>query len=146
MPPLRERQEDVPLLVEHFLNKHRYTAGSPPARISEDAMQALLEHQWPGNVRELEHAVQRAVVMSQGGVITREHLQVDPSGEVGVINLDQKLQQGQDLAQIMAGIESYLVGHALERSRGNRHQAAKLLGLDLAALERKLAEHGLASD
>jgi two-component system, NtrC family, response regulator AtoC len=64
MPPLRERMEDIPLLVEHFLNKHRYTAGSPPARISEDAMQALLEHQWPGNVRELEHAVQRAVVMS----------------------------------------------------------------------------------
>jgi len=145
MPPLRERLEDIPLLVEHFLNKHRYTAGSPPARISEDAMQALLEHQWPGNVRELEHAVQRAVVMSQGSVITRENLQVDPAG-VGVINLDQKLQQGQDLAQIMAGIESYLVSHALERSRGNRHQAAKLLGLDVGAFERKLAEHGLAGE
>jgi two-component system, NtrC family, response regulator AtoC len=145
MPPLRERMEDIPLLVEHFLNKHRYTAGSPPARISEDAMQALLEHQWPGNVRELEHAVQRAVVMSQGSVITRENLQVDPAG-VGVINLDQKLQQGQDLAQIMAGIESYLVAHSLERGRGNRHQAAKLLGLDLAAFERKLAEHGLAGE
>ena len=146
MPPLRERKDDIPLLVEHFLNKYRYTSGSPPARISEDAMQVLLEHQWPGNVRELEHAIQRAVVMSQGAVITREHLQVDPAREVGVINLDQKLQQGQDLGQIMAGIESYLVGHALERSRGNRHQAAKLLGVDVATFERKLAEHGLASE
>ncbi|HZR99473.1 MAG TPA: sigma-54 dependent transcriptional regulator [Chloroflexota bacterium] len=146
MPPLRERKDDIPLLVEHFLNKYRYTPGSPPARISEDAMQILLEHQWPGNVRELEHAIQRAVVMSQGGVITREHLQVDPAREVGVINLDQKLQQGQDLTQIMTGIEAYLVGHALERSRGNRHQAAKLLGVDLATFERKLAEHGLAGE
>jgi two-component system response regulator AtoC len=146
MPPLRERKDDIPLLTEHFLNKYRYTPGSPPARISEDAMEALFEHAWPGNVRELEHAIQRSVVMSQGSVITRDHLQVDPAREVGVINLDQKLQQGQDLAQIMAGIESYLVGHSLERSRGNRHQAAKLLGLDLAAFERKLAEHGLGTD
>jgi two-component system response regulator AtoC len=144
MPPLREREDDVPLLVEHFLNKYRYTPGSPPARISEDAMAVLLEHQWPGNVRELEHAIQRAVVMSQGSVIMRDHLQVDPAHEVGVINLDQKLQQGQDLAQIMARIESYLVSHSLERSRGNHHQAAKLLGLDVKTFEQKLAEHGLA--
>jgi len=146
MPPLRERQEDVPLLVEHFLNKHRYTAGSPPARISEGAMDLLLEHQWPGNVRELEHAVQRAVVLSQGAVITRDHLQVDPTGEFGVINLDQKLQQGQNLAQIMAGIEAYLVSRALQRNKGSRHQAAESLGLDLPTLERKLSEHGLGSE
>jgi DNA-binding NtrC family response regulator len=107
-------------------------------------MAVLLEHQWPGNVRELEHAIQRAVVMSQGSVIMRDHLQVDPAHEVGVINLDQKLQQGQDLAQIMARIESYLVSHSLERSRGNHHQAAKLLGLDVKTFEQKLAEHGLA--
>jgi two-component system response regulator AtoC len=144
MPPLRERLEDIPLLVEHFLNKYRYTPGSPPARISDGAVQLLLQHQWPGNVRELEHSIQRSVVMSQGGVITGEYLQVDPTREVGVINLDQKLQQGQDLAQIIAGVEAYVLGHAMERSRGNRHHAAKLLGVDLAAFERKLAEHGLA--
>jgi two-component system, NtrC family, response regulator AtoC len=143
MPPLRDRKDDIPLLVEHFLNKYRYTPGSPPARISEGAMDVLLEHSWPGNVRELEHAIQRAVVMSQGSVITSEHLNVDPARELGVINLDQKLQQGQNLAQVMSGIEAYLVSRALERNRGNRHQAAQLLGLDLAAFERKLEEFGL---
>jgi len=142
-PPLRERKEDIPLLTEHFLNKYRYTPGSPPARISEAAIQILLEHDWPGNVRELEHAIQRAVVMSQGGVITREHLSVDPTKELGVINLDQKLQQGQGLAQIMSGIEAYLLTRSLERNKGNRHQTARLLGLDLPALERKLEEYGL---
>jgi two-component system response regulator AtoC len=144
MPPLRERKEDIPLLTEHFLNKYRYHAGAPPARISEDAMQNLLQHDWPGNVRELEHAIQRAVVMSQGGVITREHLQVDPTRELGVINLDQKLQQGQDLGQILTSIEAYLVNSALDRNKGNRHQAARLLGVDLPTFERKLLEYGLA--
>jgi two-component system response regulator AtoC len=144
MPPLRERKADIPLLVEHFLDKYRYTPSAPPARISEDAMALLLEHDWPGNVRELEHAVQRAVVLSQGGVITREHLNLDPAKELGTINLDQKLLEGQSLAQIMASIEAYLLSRALDRQRGNRHQAAHLLGLDLATFERKLAEYGLA--
>jgi two-component system response regulator AtoC len=144
MPPLRDRKDDIPLLVEHFLNKYRYTPGSPPARISDGAMEVLLEHTWPGNVRELEHAIQRAVVMSQGAVITREHLHLDPAKELGVINLDQKLQQGQDLGQVLTGIEGYLLSRALERNRGNRHLAAKLLGLDLETFDRKLGEHGLA--
>jgi len=143
MPPLRERKEDIPLLVEHFINKYRYTPSAPPARISEGAMEVLLEHDWPGNVRELEHSIQRAVVLAQGSVITREHLQLDPAKTLGVINLDQKLLQGQNLGQIMSGIEAYLVGRALERNKGNRHETARLLGLDLPAFERKLAEYGL---
>ncbi len=144
MPPLRERKEDIPLLVEHFLNKYRYTAGAPPARISEGAVELLMEHDWPGNVRELEHSIQRAVVLAQGKVITKEHLMLDPAKELGVINLDQKLQQGETLTQIMSGIEAYLVSRALERNKGNRHETARLLGLDLSGLERKLEEYGLA--
>jgi DNA-binding NtrC family response regulator len=71
-------------------------------------------------------------------------LQLDPAKTLGIINLDQKLQQGQNLSQIITGIESYLIGRALERNKGNRHEAARLLGLDLPALERKLGEYGLA--
>src|SRR4029078_13624757 len=74
LPPLRRRKEDIPLLVEHFLDKHRYSATSQPARISEEAMQKLIDQDWPGNVRELENAVQRAVVLSKGGIITSSHL------------------------------------------------------------------------
>ena len=81
--------------------------------------------------------------LEKGAVITREHLNVDPAKDLGVINLDQKLQQGQDLAEVMSSIEAYLVSRALERNRGNRHQAAKLLGLDLATFERKLEDYGL---
>src|SRR5881398_174497 len=74
MPPLRERKEDIPALVEHFLAKHRYSASAQPATISEEALRRLNEYDWPGNVRELENVVERAVVLSRGQVITSREL------------------------------------------------------------------------
>src|SRR3712207_5289898 len=74
MPPLRERKEDIPLLVEHFLTKYRYAAGAIPTTITEDALNRLIDYDWPGNVRELENAIERAVVLSRGNPITVAHL------------------------------------------------------------------------
>ena len=74
MPPLRERKEDIPLLVEHFLAKFRHLPNSIPTAITEDALQKLIGYDWPGNVRELENAIERAVVLSRGNPITLEHL------------------------------------------------------------------------
>jgi two-component system response regulator AtoC len=142
-PPLRERKEDVPLLVEHFLHKHRFTQGSPPARISEEALARLQQHDWPGNVRELEHTIQRAVVLSRGGVITSEHLLLDADREVAIIDLNQKLTSNATLADVLAEVEGRMIQRALLRTDGNRHAAAKVLGIDIATLEKKLAEHGL---
>jgi two-component system response regulator AtoC len=74
MPPLRERKDDIPLLVEHFLVKFRHAPGAIPTSISEDALQRLMEYDWPGNVRELENAIERAVVLSRGNPITVDQL------------------------------------------------------------------------
>jgi DNA-binding NtrC family response regulator len=74
MPPLRERKDDIPLLVEHFLAKFRHAANAIPTSITEDALQRLVDYDWPGNVRELENAIERAVVLSRGNPITVEHL------------------------------------------------------------------------
>jgi two-component system, NtrC family, response regulator AtoC len=74
MPPLRDRKDDIPLLVEHFLTKYRYAAGAIPTTVTEDALNRLMEHDWPGNVRELENAIERAVVLSRGNPITAAHL------------------------------------------------------------------------
>src|SRR6266540_3342628 len=74
MPPLRDRKEDIPALVEHFLAKHRYSATAQPAAISEEALRRLMEYEWPGNVRELENVIERAVVLSRGQIITSREL------------------------------------------------------------------------
>src|SRR5919108_2206939 len=81
MPPLRERKEDVPALVEHFLAKHRYSATAQPAAISEEALKRLMEYDWPGNVRELENVIQRAVVLSRGQIITSRELPFGDDGD-----------------------------------------------------------------
>ena len=94
MPPLRDRKEDIPLLVEHFLVKYRHAPGAIPTTISEEAIQKLVAYDWPGNVRELENAIERAVVLSRGNPITSEHL---PFGS-GSEKLDQVRPAGAPIA------------------------------------------------
>ncbi len=142
-PPLREHKEDIPLLVEHFLQKHRFTQASPPARISEEAIQVLLQHDWPGNVRELEHTVQRAVVLARGGIITTDHLLLNADQEVAIIDINQKLTMGATLEDVVNEVELRMLQRAIQRADGNRHAAAKALGMDIATLDKKLANHGL---
>ena len=143
VPPLRERKDDVPLLVEHFLQKHRFSDSSAPARMSEEALQRLVQYDWPGNVRELEHTVERAVVLARGGVITADHLAMEVDREIAIIDLNQRLTDGTTLAELLAATEMRYIQRALLRSDSNHHAAAKLLGIDVATLEKKLAEHGL---
>jgi len=77
MPPLRERKEDIPALVEHFLSKYRWSQDAIPTAITEEALERLVAYDWPGNVRELENAVERAVVLSRGQPITVDQLPFD---------------------------------------------------------------------
>jgi two-component system response regulator AtoC len=145
MPALRDRKEDVPLLVEHFLTKFRYQPGSPPARISEEAMEALLKYDWPGNVRQLEHTVERAVIVARGGIVTSQHLTLDAASELAIIDINQKLQANQSLPDVLAEAERLMLERALERTGGNHFHAAKLLGIDIAHLEKRLDDHGLTN-
>ncbi len=141
MPPLRDRKEDVPLLVEHFLHKHRFSISSPPSRITEEALKVLEKHDWPGNVRELENTIERAVVMAQGGIITSQHLYLTPSKLKRFVDLDQKLQGDQSFKEIMTDIERQLLQQALSHSDGNRSATAKMLSMDPSELETKLRQH-----
>ncbi|MBI2953303.1 MAG: sigma-54-dependent Fis family transcriptional regulator [Chloroflexi bacterium] len=143
MPPLRERKEDIPLLIEHFLNKHRFSATSPPAKISEDALEVLSRHDWPGNVRELENTVERAVVLSQGGVITRQHLLLSPMTEKKFVDIEEKVQKQVPMKDIIAEVEKQLILEALEQSQGNRSQAAKVLGIYRRLLYAKMKEYDI---
>lgn len=145
MPPLRERKEDVPVLVEHFLDKHRYNPTAQPARISEEAMQVLIRHDWPGNVRELENSVQRAVVMSQGSVITSEHILISNVADRQVVDIGRLIREGTPLAEILGQTEKMALTEALQAAEGDRSQASRMLGLDRPVFYEKLKEYGLSA-
>lgn len=138
LPPLRDRLDDIPLLVEHFLDKHRHHAGSGPSRISQDAMRLLMEHDWPGNVRQLENVIERATVLSQGGVIAEEHIDLSGADNRRFIDIGQRMRKGETLAELLEDVERRAITEALTQSDGDRAAAATLLGIELDDLRERL--------
>ena len=171
MPPLRDRKEDIPLLVEHFLVKYRYEPSAIPTTVTEEALKRLVDYDWPGNVRELENAIERAVVLSRGAPITAEHLPFTkaPKGGRTLEQRREKLHadeaeledrrdsleqdeaaaangKGDDGASFkdrVASLEKQLIKEALDRAGGNRTKAAEELGIYRRLLYAKIKEYGL---
>ena len=143
LPPLRERRDDVPLLVDHFLHKHRYTAGSDPARISQGALQQLMDYDWPGNVRELENVMERAVILAQGTVITERHIDFTGASMRQVINVPQSLREGKSLDDLIQTVERQAIAEALTQSDGNQVAAAAMLGIGEPDLTKRMKRFGL---
>jgi two-component system, NtrC family, response regulator AtoC len=146
MPALRERKEDIPALVEHFLAKHRYSASAQPASISEEALKRLMEYDWPGNVRELENVVERAVVLSRGQIITSRELpfgdhEADHDGEGG--ESDEVSAEKSFFKKSVSQFEKDLIMKALRDAAGNRSKAAEMLGIYRRLLYAKIKEYGL---
>jgi two-component system, NtrC family, response regulator AtoC len=131
LPPLRERREDVPLLVEHFLNKFRSSPQAKPARMTQAALDRLLEHTWPGNIRELQNVIERAVILASGGVITDEDIDFSGSSLRSTIDITQRLRDGASLAELLGSVEREAITEALRISRGDADAAAGMLGVDV---------------
>jgi len=147
MPPLRERQDDIPLLVEHFLDKHRITAGGKVARISEEGMAMLTRYTWPGNVRDLENTIERAVVLARGDVITPQHLTFVPTGGAAPhIDVAQRIAAGMSLAKMIEELERAAIEEALRLSGNNHERAAERLGMDYATLVAKMQAYDFPFD
>jgi transcriptional regulator with GAF, ATPase, and Fis domain len=138
---LRERPDDILPLAEAFVEELGRTMGRPAAGISRDASEALLEYPWPGNVRELRNAIERAILLCDGGLITREHLPLEKTPATA--NLGQATASlppgGVDLEEMERGF----VQRALGQTRGNKARAARLLGLTRAQLYSRLEKYGL---
>ena len=140
VPPLRERRSDIPVLVQHFLEKHNQQRSGQPCRIADDAMVHLWEYDWPGNVRALENLIERMVILNDDGVIRVESL---PPNIRSFIS-DKKIprptltEEGIDLNQAVEEFEYRLIDEALRRTKGNKQAAARLLGLKRTTLVAKL--------
>ena len=143
LPALRDRLDDVPLLVEHFLSKHRASAGSGPSRISQDAMRTLMEYDWPGNVRQLENAIERAAVLSQGGVITEDHIDLSGADSRRFVDVAQQIRKGTTLRDLLGDVERQALSEALTQTDGDRVAAASLLGLDIPEFQSRFSAFNL---
>jgi transcriptional regulator with PAS, ATPase and Fis domain len=136
MPPLRERREDIPLLVDHFVRKHAQRAGKSIERIEDGVVDLLLQYDWPGNVRELENTIERAVVLSTGPVITPRVLRTLATAPASASALP-----GLVLRQNLEWTERETVRRALDQSGGVKKDAAELMGISQRALSYYLAKH-----
>ena len=167
LPTLRERREDIPLLVDYFLKTIASAEGRKPKSILEDAQERLMQHDWPGNVRELENVIRRTIVMAKGEAIRADDLPTDirsvgrdPAGtsqalgqaepplaaaiDLGTISakLFHWAKERPDIA-VLPAVERELIAHALRETNGNQVRAAKLLGITRATLRKRIEKFNI---
>ncbi len=145
MPPLRDRHhpdpnlDDLRNLTLRFLEKHRYNNAPTPSRISEEALEKLIHHDFPGNVRELENLIERAVIMSQGDMITPDHIVFSHSpvmgSAAGAVDIETAVRRGQSLPDLVSSVERRAIQFALRESGKDKGLTARMLGISDAVLE-----------
>ncbi|MBI3047913.1 MAG: sigma-54-dependent Fis family transcriptional regulator [Acidobacteria bacterium] len=136
IPPLRDRREDIPVLVEYFVEKHRQRTGKRIDRVDDDVLQALQRYDWPGNVRELENAIERAVVLATGPVITAASISL-----LGATSAPAPGLPSLRLHQNLEWVERETIRRALEQAAGVKKDAAELMGISQRALSYYLAKY-----
>ncbi len=137
LPPLRERREDIPLLVEAFLHKCGQARGKGVKAVGESALAMLIDYDWPGNVRELENVIERAVTLSRGDKILPDDLPAPIQGSRGDRRI---LDDAAEKTLPLHEVEKEYIRKILEKTGGNKYRAAHLLGIDRKTLYRKLDE------
>jgi two-component system NtrC family response regulator len=138
IPPLRERREDIPALVEHFIQKHAQRVGRRFERLEESVMAGLRQYDWPGNVRELENTIERAVVLSAGPIIGARAVSV-----LGAASPQATTLPSLKLRQNIEWVERETIRRALESAAGIKKDAAELMGISQRALSYYLAKYRL---
>ncbi len=148
IPSLRERKEDIPLLISFFLKKYVSADNSNMVQFSQDAFDLLMSYNWPGNVRELENVIERLVILKGGSTIVPADLPTkifkgNPLSNRTYKTLFDLPEEGVQLKQVLSDIEDSLIIQALDRTKGNKNKASKLLGLNRTTLIEKIKKKGL---
>lgn len=136
LPQLRERRDDIPLLVEHFIEKFNKKLNTEISAVSGDVLRIFMSHAWPGNVRQLEHTLESACVFCRQGIITLDHLPPEFR-----IMFDGKVSENLDE---YSDSEHRLILHALEHTDWNKAKAARMLGIGRRTLYRKIVQYNLS--
>ena len=138
IPPLRERPFDIPLLVEHFLNKITDKSGRPPLNVTPETLAILTAYKWPGNARELENAIERAVALAESGNLIPEDLPDRVRNQAGATTL---IARARERRLTLDELEREYIVEILRMSGKNKSRAAEILGVDRRTLHRKLDEY-----
>jgi DNA-binding NtrC family response regulator len=139
VPPLRKRKDDIPYLAQYFLDKFARESGRQMEGLTDDALRMLESHYWPGNVRELENVIERAVVLARSPRLTPADIRLDDIHKKPVTADDSFLPPGMTLDEY----EKWLIQEALRRAKGNKSQAARLLGITRNAFRYRLSQTGI---
>jgi len=144
LPPLRQRKEDIPALVQHFVDKYARENGKEVEGVTPDVLQSLMDYDWPGNVRELENVIERGVVLTTTQLISPdlipEHVKSSPSFHLPQVSVPP---EGINLREIIASFERRLIESTLEATGGVQKDAARLLGLKPTTLNEMIKRHAI---
>jgi len=137
LPPLRDRREDIPLLVEHFVRAFNAVQDKRVDGVSPDVMAVLVAHDYPGNVRELQNAIEHAFVLVREGRIELDHLPAE------IVPVARRAGGERRMREVVTAVEAQAIREALERSGGNRLAAARALGMHKSTFFRKVKLLGI---
>jgi two-component system response regulator PilR (NtrC family) len=144
LPPLRERKEDIPLLINHFISKYAQMFGKEIRDISSYAMELLTNYAFPGNIRELENIIERSVAMESSNIILPESLTLHTEVSSGVPRFDIEItDKGIDLNAELGKIEKIMIEKALQKTKGSKVKAAELLNVTFDSLRYRIEKLGI---
>jgi transcriptional regulator with PAS, ATPase and Fis domain len=143
LPPLRERKEDIPALIEHFLKKYNRENNKKVGSLSKEARDLLIQYDYPGNVRELENIIERAVVLCRGEILTTQDLPLNLR-DVKMEAFLERAKRGRSLPDALEEIERQEIVKALEKFSGVQTKAAEELGISERVLRYKMKKHKIA--
>lgn len=147
MPPLRQRKEDIPALVEYFVSRLSSRMGLEPVMVTDEAMQVMLSYHWQGNVRELEHVIERALVLCNNGAIDVEHLPEDVSQPSPYPEYEKIMESSaESLSSPPVDDEVERIIIALRQAGGNKAKAARILGVDRSTIYRKMQTYDIDAE
>lgn len=141
VPTLHERTDDIPLLVKHFIEKHRDDEGKNNVELSPEVWKALYSYSWPGNVRELENVIERAVIMNSGDMITLEDFPEELTGAQTEFDVDRFIPSSVYLADALERIEEKMIRRALAQCNNIQAHAAKNLGITKSLIQHKMKKY-----
>ncbi|MFC1535325.1 sigma 54-interacting transcriptional regulator, partial [Thermodesulfobacteriota bacterium] len=144
VPSLRERGEDIRLLVNHFIEKYREDEGKEKIELSPEAWKALYDYSWPGNIRELENIIERAVVLNSGGLISPEDLPDYLSDKEEELDVDRFIKPNAPLQKTLEEIEEKLIRRALKRCNNVQSHAAEMIGITKSLFQHKMKKYNIA--